>query len=138
MNTKIPKTLLPHLFKEEVYRIHPKEVTKPVASDSPEPEVIQEQKEIAVVISDSNQPLELLEKIMSSVNLKMEDVDVLIEIPSPNTYSRLLAFGIETQPSYEGMNDGDCIVLHADRLDHISEDVNLKKKLWAALKALFL
>ena len=94
MNTKIPKTLLPHLFKEEVYRIHPKEVTKPVASESPEPEVIQEQKEIAVVISDSNQPLELLEKIMSSVNLKMEDVDVLIEIPSPNTYSRLLAFGI--------------------------------------------
>ncbi len=110
---------------------------------------------IAVCIGENNTPEEnkLLTDILKAVNLRVDEValyEMGEEIKSSefldiSGFKILISFGITSvnsvylniETKYSPTTVENCTVLIADPLSALQREVDLKKKLWAALKSMF-
>jgi len=160
---------LPFFFQEPVYLVS--DPINPISddvnlseppSDSPTYTPLGENKRQILLlveeveehyISPSNR--ELLEKILQSVQLTLDDVNVVnvAQAPTPDlvasemVFSTCISFGMPPEAwqfcnffkKYEvDRDDNGQAYLWADSLTEIAEDVEKKKLLWLSLKSLFL
>jgi len=87
---------------------------------------------------------ELLSKILNSVKLSLDAVRVVIDPELDLSQweekpAKLIAFGIKISgvTRYEVVNTPETSLILADSLSILSENDELKKKLWGSLKQLF-
>jgi len=136
--TKIPPQLIPKIYEEEVYKISSKVTeTSPVIENPVEKSM----QEVLIISNHGTEEADFLEKILAAVSLSMEQVDQkpLSEYSENMPYKKVLIFDENTE--YEKYtpeeNDGSW-KLYGDPLSQIQKDIALKKKLWTALKQLFI
>lgn len=106
-------------------------------------------KRVLILYSVEGQPSmpeteeEFLLKVLSAVNLGLEDVAIMNledgmgweESLQP---SNVIDFsGNVERELYVVENNGEAQTIYCDRLNSISANIELKKKLWAGLKAMF-
>jgi len=167
--TNQDNAFLPFFFQEPVYLVP--DPVNPTLGETSESEhsansptytpLGSNQKQILLLVEETGEQhisetnLELLEKILQSVQLSLDDVCLVnaaqAQIPDAVvgkvTFSTYISFGMPPAAwqfcnffkKYEvGRDDNGQAYLWADSLTEIAEDVEKKKLLWSSLKSLFL
>lgn len=139
--SKIPIALIPKIYEEEVYKLtsNTSNAQEETHELMPEIPIEAEKKEILLISDHGAEDEEFLVKILGAVSLSLEQVDHASTNPKKDIYSKTLNFtDSEEFEKYTPQESNGSWSLYADPLAIIKSDVSLKKKLWAALKVLFL
>ncbi len=148
--TKESNLWLRHLYNEDLYVIAKKPDKESLPTEAPKigrkGVLVLYQMEDGTALSE---PLKaFLTKILNAVGLKENNTKILpiTQVPNPNDtwFEKVICFGQWPElpdnldnSSYTIQQKGGTQYLKADVLDKIEKKVELKKKLWDNLKAIF-
>jgi len=159
------KVLLSQLFDQEIYLIKDNEkgdygsLEKENKSEVEEKQIPYQGSNTSGVIvlttaNPTSEELELLDKILNSVNLSIEEVALIsysqefedkISMLSDLASSKIISFGftsgksrlLDIQTKYSPSSIDNRLVIITDSLSEINSDKELKRKLWNCLKEVF-
>lgn len=143
------------LISEPVYIIEktqseiPVEKTQTTPSGSKETPIVtakpQDLKKVIIHCQDKNTgDLAFLSKILLAVHITDKEAYITTTLDTEEQISSNkhiyfgLNSGISQGANYELVKSGENMILHADSLAEIQQDVNKKKLLWGALQKMFL